>query len=116
MPEKAVKKVFRSSEIFVSPELLREYRDVPLALEANGKIDHAQLKVLIAGIAAVVSKARIVQTSKKVSLCRDPKDNMLIECCLAAGADFLITGDKDLLDIGNLPLNLKIITPSEFTK
>jgi len=41
---------------------------------------------------------------------------MLLECCLAAGADFLITGDKDLLDIKDRQLKLKIITPREFTK
>jgi hypothetical protein len=35
MPEKAVKKAFRSAEIFVSPDILREYREVPLTLEAN---------------------------------------------------------------------------------
>jgi len=116
MPEKAVKKALRSAEIFVSPDLLREYREVPLALKANGKIDHTQLKALIAGIAAVVSKAGIVRALKKVPLCRDPEDNMLLECCLAAGADFLITGDKDLLDIKDRPLKLKIITPREFTK
>jgi hypothetical protein len=27
MPEKAVKKAIRSAEIFVSPDLLREYRE-----------------------------------------------------------------------------------------
>ncbi|NIQ06223.1 MAG: toxin-antitoxin system toxin component, PIN family protein, partial [Candidatus Korarchaeota archaeon] len=29
----------------------------------------------------------------------DPKDDMLLECCAAAEADLLITGDKDLLDL-----------------
>lgn len=96
--------------------MLREYREVPLALEAEGKIDHAQMKALISGIATVASKARIVLAGKKVSLCRDPKDNMLLECCLAAGADYLVTGDNDLLEISNLPFNLKIVTPGESTK
>ena len=41
---------------------------------------------------------------------------MLLECCLASKADFLITGDKDLLDIRNLPFNLKIVTPQRFIK
>lgn len=116
MPEKAVRKAFHSAEIIVSPELLREYRAVPLALEAEGKIDHAQMKALISGIAAIASKARIVQAIKKVPLCRDPKDNMLLECCLAAGADYLVTGDNDLLEISELPFNLKIITPGGYTK
>jgi putative PIN family toxin of toxin-antitoxin system len=115
VPEKAVKKAFRSDKIFVSPDILREYREVPITLEANGKMDHTQLKALIAGIATVVSKATIVQALKKVSICRDPKDNMLLDCCLAADADFLITGDKDLLEITDIPFDLKIITPSGYT-
>jgi predicted nucleic acid-binding protein len=41
-------------EIWVSPDLLNEYRLVPLELEKEGKINHEQLKVLIAGIAAFI--------------------------------------------------------------
>lgn len=89
---------------------------MPLALEAEGKIDHIQLKALISGIATFVTKAKIVYPAKRVSVCRDPKDNIILNCCLAAEAEFLITGDKDLLDIINLPFNLKIITPKEFIK
>lgn len=31
---------------------------------------------------------------------------MLLECCLEAKAKLLITGDKDLLDMRNLPFNI----------
>ena len=41
---------------------------------------------------------------------------MLLECCLAAKAKILITGDKDLLDIKNLPFDLKILTPQKFVE
>ena len=75
-----------------------------------------QLKALIAGIATVVSKARVVQSLKRISLCRDPKDDILLDCCSAAGADFLITGDKDLLEITDLPFNVQIITPGDYAK
>ncbi|MDP3048233.1 MAG: hypothetical protein Q8N12_02240 [Thermodesulfovibrionales bacterium] len=40
---------------------------------------------------------------------------MLLECCLEAGANILITGDKDLLDIEDLPFNLKILTPHNYS-
>ncbi len=113
-PEKALEKAFKHSQIFVSPLLIEEYRDTPLKLEQRGKITHQQMKALIAGIAAFVANARIVHPSKEVFLCRDPEDNMVLECCLAAKAGILITGDNDLLDIGDLPFDLKIITPQEF--
>lgn len=67
VPEKAVRKAFRLSELYVSPELLQEYREVPITLEEEGKIDHTQLKALISGIATFVAKAKVIQPVKKVS-------------------------------------------------
>jgi putative PIN family toxin of toxin-antitoxin system len=116
MPRKAVAKVFKDAEIIVSPQLLDEYRDVPLALAARNKINHEQFKALITGIAAFASVARAVFPQKTLSLCRDPKDNMILECCHEAKADILITGDKDLLELKDLPFPLTIQTPSAHVK
>lgn len=114
VPEKAIRKAVKEADIYVSPTLLKEYRETPLELEAEGKIDHFQLKALISGIAAFVAKAKIVYPTEKLSICRDTEDNMLLECCLASRAKVLITGDKDLLDIKDLPFDLKILTPQKF--
>ena len=116
IPEKAVKKAFIEADIYLSATLLKvkEYRDVPLVLKSEGKIDSQQLKALISGIAAFVTKAEIVHPQKRISVCRDAKDNMLLECCFEANARFLITSDNDLLSIENLPFNLEILTPREF--
>jgi len=32
-------------------------------------------------------------------VCRDPDDDKYLECALAAGADYIISGDRDLLDL-----------------
>jgi len=114
VPEKAVNKAFAEADIYVLPTLLKEYRDVPLELEAEEKIDHVQLKALVSGIAAFVTKVKIVQPEKKVTICRDPEDNMILECCFKAGVTFLITGDRDLLDIKDMPSKLKIVTPQKY--
>jgi putative PIN family toxin of toxin-antitoxin system len=116
IPEKAVRKAFLEAEIFVSPSLLEEYRDVPLALNAVGKIDHGQLKVLVSGVASFVSKAEVVSPQTKLAICRDMGDNMVLECCLAARAEFLISGDKDLLTIENLPFEVRILTPRRYVE
>jgi len=94
--------------------LLKEYRDVPLTLRDEKKIDHSQLEALISGIATLVADAKIIRPQKRISICRDPEDNMILECCLEAKADFLITGDKDLLEMENLPFNLQILTPRQY--
>jgi len=85
-----------------------------LVLEADGKLTHNQLKALISGLATFVTKTIVVQPRKKISICRDPSDNMLLECCLESEADILITGDKDLLDLKALPFALTILTPRKF--
>ena len=120
-PETAARRALSEMEIYVSPKLLKEYRDVPLELMAEDKIDCVQLKALISGVAAFVSNAKVIIPKKKLLICRDTKDNMLLECCSMAKADFLITGDKDLLDIeiSKLPkelTKLKIVTPRKFVE
>ncbi len=44
---------------------------------------------------------------------RDIKDNHVLACALYARADYLVTGDNDLLDV-EAPGKLKIITPAQF--
>jgi putative PIN family toxin of toxin-antitoxin system len=114
IPEKSVKKAFAETDLYVSPALLKEYRDVPLALEAEGKLTSLRLKALISGLAAFVTRTIIVHPRLKISICRDPADNMLLECCFESKADILISGDRDLLDIKVLPFHLKILTPKKF--
>jgi len=111
-----VKKAFAEADLYISLALLKEYREVPLALEREGKITPLQLKALISGLASFAAKTIVVHPRKKLSLCRDPEDNMLLECCLEAKADFLITGDKDLLDMQPLPFQLTILSPRKFVE
>ena len=114
IPERAVKKAFAEAELFVSPDLLKEYRDVPLTIKDEGKLTHGQFETLISGLAAFVTRAVLVNPQRKLSICRDAEDNMLLECCLEARARFLVSGDKDLLDLRDLPFSLRVLTPRQF--
>ncbi len=58
--------------------------------------------------------SEIVEVNTLVNLCRDPKDNFLLALAKDAKADFLITGDTDLLIIKNIETT-QIITYKEFT-
>lgn len=115
-PREAVRKAVSQSRICISHALLKEYRDVPSALASKGKITVEQFNALIAGIAAVVATASMVRPRKRVRICRDASDDMLLECCLAAEAEHLVTGDKDLLSLTNLPFPLKIVTPKDYVQ
>ncbi|HEX5470619.1 MAG TPA: putative toxin-antitoxin system toxin component, PIN family [Lacipirellulaceae bacterium] len=43
---------------------------------------------------------------------RDPKDSLFLAAAIAAGADYLITGDKDLLE-AKLSIRAQIVTASQ---
>ena len=75
-PREAVRKAVGEDLIFVSPDLLKEYREVPAVLAKRGKIDNRQFMALIAGIAAVVANAGLVHPKKRLEICRDPKDDI----------------------------------------
>lgn len=48
-------------------------------------------------------------------LCRDPDDDKFIACAVSASADFIVTGDKDLLAIGRYK-SVKMISGSALLK
>ncbi len=56
-----------------------------------------------------------VETKSNVTICRDPKDNFLLSLSIDGQADFLLTGDNDLLDMKKIG-NTSIITISGFLK
>jgi uncharacterized protein len=51
--------------------------------------------------------------SKNFDICRDPKDNMIIDLAFDVKADFIITGDEDLLILNEFE-GTKILKPSQF--
>lgn len=59
--------------------------------------------------------ARKAPVTSIVDICRDPKDNFLLALAKDVKADFLITGDRDLLDIGRFESTI-ICTLTEFVE
>lgn len=46
-------------------------------------------------------------------ICRDPNDDMVLECAVNAAASVIVTGDKDLLSLGSY-LGIRILTSRAF--
>lgn len=55
----------------------------------------------------------LVKVSSKTEICRDRKDNFLLNLAVDGKANYLITGDSDLLIINEIH-DTKIITWSDF--
>jgi predicted nucleic acid-binding protein len=45
----------------------------------------------------------------------DPDDNRVVECAVAAGSRFIVTGDGDLLRLGSYG-NIRILQVADFLK
>jgi putative PIN family toxin of toxin-antitoxin system len=46
-------------------------------------------------------------------ICRDPNDDMVFECASLANADMIVSGDKDLLAVGEYE-GIRVMTPRSF--
>jgi putative PIN family toxin of toxin-antitoxin system len=58
--------------------------------------------------------AELVVPSEEVSqINSDPADNRVLECAVEAGAEYVMSGDKHLLELGQYS-RIKILTPSQF--
>jgi putative PIN family toxin of toxin-antitoxin system len=95
-------------EMVVSEFLLEELRE---KLSKKIKLPHDT----IADIMELYSKhsERVVPVGIEEEICRDPEDIPVLGTCLSGGAEYLISGDKDLLVLKQFR-NIKILTPREF--
>ena len=55
----------------------------------------------------------VIPQEIKVDTCRDPKDLPVLGTCLSGKADYLISGDKDLLELESFEKTL-IVSPRNF--
>jgi putative PIN family toxin of toxin-antitoxin system len=60
-------------------------------------------------------QAEAIAPSQKITVWRDPHDNKFIECAFAADADYIVSGDEDLLAIKEYG-KIKIVTADTFLR
>ena len=66
-------------------------------------------------LALILLRGEPVMPQRRITACRDPKDNIVLEVAVAGEADYIVTGDEDLLVLypfGGIP----IVGPAEFLK
>ena len=64
--------------------------------------------------ATMSSITRHVAPTEKLDVVKsDPDDNKIVECAVAAGSDYLVTGDNDILSLGSYGKR-QMIKPSDF--
>lgn len=54
----------------------------------------------------------IVQPKKSINIVRDEDDNRVLEAAIEGRCEYIITGDRDLLELGKYK-KIKIVTPTQ---
>jgi len=62
-------------------------------------LSNEEVERRIAEIEKLGERVVVLPEHAAAGACRDPDDDKYLECALAAGADYIISGDRDLLDI-----------------
>jgi len=64
-------------------------------------------------LALILLRGEPIDPTRRVEICRDPKDNMILEAAVAGQADMITSGDFDLLSLREFA-GMPIISPAEF--
>ncbi|MBI2176465.1 putative toxin-antitoxin system toxin component, PIN family [Candidatus Woesearchaeota archaeon] len=97
--------------IITSVDVLDEFKEV--ALRPKFGFSEEEVNDFVN---ALIEAAEVVMPKEKVrSVCRDPDDNKLLEAALEGNADYIISGDKDLLVLKKFR-SAKIVTAAELLR
>ncbi len=116
-PLEAVVHALEEHEVYLSHTIEQELEGVISAL--SKKLTKEQIFFIREKLQQLLNLAKHISVSTHVVLSRDAKDDHYLSLCKEAGADFLITGDKDLLSISRESLEKNeisclIVPPQEF--
>lgn len=64
-------------------------------------------------LALIALRGELVTPTRTIKVCRDPKDDMFIEAAVSGKAEFVVTGDQDLLALKKYEA-VRFVTPRTF--
>jgi len=94
----------------LSKEIVSEYTTV---LDRIGLENQKELKEIFSLFARGIHSVFRGKTPVLKVVIDDPDDDKFIECAVALKAEYIISGDKDLLEVSEY-LGIKILNPREF--
>jgi uncharacterized protein len=96
-------------ELGISDEILREFTGVCVR-----KFEYEPEEAV--GIADMIRQsAQLVHPQKRLNIIKDEPDNRVLECAEEFGADFIISGDRHLLEVKKYR-GISILSPAEFIR
>jgi putative PIN family toxin of toxin-antitoxin system len=96
--------------IFISSDIEREIAE---KLRTKFKLDENEINQIISDFSTFTIPIKI--TNRIQAVLNDPDDDKFIECAVVCKADFIVSGDKHLLDMKEYQ-GIKILRAAEFLK
>lgn len=109
-PRKAFDLAIKNGNLLTSEDTFNELNTVLLKQKFDTYIELSLRQEFLKQYSKL---CKTVQISQKIDICRDKKDNKFLELAMNGNADYIITGDSDLLILNPFE-NIKIITPDAF--
>src|SRR5918912_1586500 len=96
--------------MLISAPFLLELSDV-LSREKLNKylLESERMRFLV----ALLRETELVEITTPITACRDAKDNKFLELAVCGNADYIVSGDEDLLVL-NPFRGIPILTPRNF--
>lgn len=98
--------------LVLSPEIIVEILDVAHRSELRERFPQLN-DIRLERVLSVIESAEIVEPTEAIAICRDPKDDKFFECAVAGGVDYIVSEDRDILDIGEFR-GIKTVTAASF--
>ncbi|MDH4137101.1 MAG: putative toxin-antitoxin system toxin component, PIN family [Anaerolineae bacterium] len=97
-------------DIIVSQSILAE-----IGRKLNEKATEFEMEAEVVNewLDLIIGEAILVQPQEKIRACRDPDDDLFLEAAVEGRADFIVSGDKDLTDMGEFR-KIKLVKPRQF--
>jgi uncharacterized protein len=103
----------RAFDLILYPDLLSELRAVLYRPSLRSYVRWSQLEIEELLAALPTRAIWIVPTLRISVISRDPDDNRVLEAAVSGQADYVVTSDRDLLDLGKHG-GIKIVSPRDF--
>ncbi len=109
-PAQAFFSVIANGEILISIALTNEIHRILYRPKFDRYINDSQREDFML---ALVENSTLVDVTEEIKICRDPKDNMILELAVSGRADVIVTGNDDLLVL-NPFREIVILNPQAF--
>lgn len=92
-----IKRIFKGEiQLFMSPQILEEFIQVSQRKKFGFSSDDIEEFVT-----SLILVCEMIIPQKKIEIIKeDPTDNMFLECAIEAKVDYIVSGDKHLMKLG----------------